>query len=544
MSKQLKLIFLGGVGEIGKNMTALEFDDDIIIIDCGVDFPDEDTPGIDAIIPDITYIKENVSKLKGILLTHGHEDHIGGLQYILDDVQVPVFGTALTLGILERKLIERKIKADLVTVKEGDRVRLGCFDVEFIKVAHSMAGACALSIETPVGVVFHTGDYKIDSTPIDGKLTDLQRIAEIGARGVLAMLGESTNVERKGHSTSEKAVGQGLENIFVANRDKRIVVATFASSNYRVQQILNLADKYGRKVILSGRSMHAIVEVAAKVGELKVPKNILVDGPGNLPYSRQLILATGTQGEPMSALTRMSQGEFKKITIGENDVVIISSSPIPGNDKSVYKVINNLFRCGAHVIYDAMNDIHVSGHAYEEELKIMLSLVKPRYFFPVHGEFRHQFKNAMLAEALGVPRGNIAIPEIGHVYAISKRDLKRLANVPAGSLYVDGFVLDDGMTIINERKHLAQYGMLILVCVVDMKAGRVVNSPDVIARGFNLSTDMLDMIKQTIIDTVASLNFEQIETKSDILAIIRKAIKRMMAKDKHFPVIMPIILED
>ncbi|NLZ25321.1 MAG: ribonuclease J, partial [Clostridiales bacterium] len=279
MSKQLKLIFLGGVGEIGKNMTALEFDEDIIIIDCGVDFPDEDTPGIDAIIPDITYIKENVSKLKGILLTHGHEDHIGGLQYILDDVQVPVFGTALTLGILERKLIERKIKADLVTVKEGDRVRLGCFDVEFIKVAHSMAGACALSIETPVGVVFHTGDYKIDSTPIDGKLTDLQRIAEIGARGVLAMLGESTNVERKGHSTSEKAVGQGLENIFVANRDKRIVVATFASSNYRVQQILNLADKYGRKVILSGRSMHAIVEVAAKVGELKVPKNILVDGP-------------------------------------------------------------------------------------------------------------------------------------------------------------------------------------------------------------------------------------------------------------------------
>lgn len=467
--KQVKIIFLGGVGEIGKNMTALEYGNDIIIVDCGVTFPDESTPGIDSIIPDTTYISDNINKLRGIVLTHGHEDHIGALQYLADEFNVPIYGTALTLGILEHKLGFRHVRANLKTVEPGDRVKLGCFDVEFIKVAHSMAGACALSIETPVGVVFFTGDFKIDSTPIDGKLTNLQRIAEIGAKGVLVMLGESTNIERKGHSTSEKVVGQNLDTILNNNRERRITIATFASSNYRVQQILNLAQKYGRKVILSGRSMKMIVEVGAKVGELQIPKNIIVDSPGKLPYSQQLVIATGTQGEPMSALTRLSQGEFNKIALGENDLVVLSSSPIPGNDKYIYRVINNLFKCGAEVIYDAMNDVHVSGHAYEEELKIMLSLVRPKFFLPVHGEYRHQVKHVMLAEALGVPKANIAIPEIGQVWGFNQSEMKRHPNVPSGSIFVDGEMLDDGKSVINERRHLAENGLIVLLVSIDLK---------------------------------------------------------------------------
>ena len=432
MAKSVKVIFLGGVGEIGKNMTALEFGDDIIIVDCGVEFPREDSPGIDAIIPDITYIRDNLKKVRGIVLTHGHEDHIGALPYYADELNVPVYGTALTLGLLERKLSERGIKAQLNKVKPGDVVELGCFSVEFIKVAHSMAGACALSVTTPLGVVFVTGDFKIDNTPIDGKKTDLQRIAEIGAKGVLLMLGESTNVERKGSSTSEMVVGQGLENIFVANADKRIVVACFASSNYRVQQIMWLAEKYGRKVVLAGRSMKGIVEVASRVGELQVPKGIIADGVGKLPPEKVVVIATGSQGEPSSALNRMP-----------DDVVVLSSTPIPGNEKSVYDVINNLFRKGANVIYEAMNEVHVSGHAYEEELKIMLSLVRPKYFIPVHGEYRHQFKHAEIAKSLGIKETNIVIPNIGEVYGVGVHSIKQHSNVPAGNVYVDGVVLEE-----------------------------------------------------------------------------------------------------
>ena len=542
--KQVKIIFLGGVGEIGKNMTALEYGNDIIIVDCGVTFPDESTPGIDSIIPDTTYISENINKLKGIVLTHGHEDHIGALQYLADEFNVPIYGTALTLGILEHKLAYRHVKANLKTVEPGDRVRLGCFEVEFIKVAHSMAGACALSIETPVGVVFFTGDFKIDSTPIDGKLTNLQRIAEIGAKGVLVMLGESTNIERKGHSTSEKVVGQNLETILNNNRERRITIATFASSNYRVQQILNLAQKYGRKVILSGRSMKMIVEVGAKVGELQIPKNIIVDSPGKLPYSQQLVIATGTQGEPMSALTRLSQGEFNKIALGENDLVVLSSSPIPGNDKYIYRVINNLFKCGAEVIYDAMNDVHVSGHAYEEELKIMLSLVRPKFFLPVHGEYRHQVKHVMLAEALGVKKANIAIPEIGQVYGFNQSEMKRHPNVPSGSIFVDGEMLDDGKSVINERRHLAENGLIVLLVSIDFKAERLSAPCDVVTRGFGITEETESVIKRLVDKTVSELDFSALDDRSELPKLIRKPIKNYFAKDRQFPVIMPIVLED
>lgn len=543
MAKSVRVIFLGGVGEIGKNMTALEFGDDIIIVDCGVEFPREDSPGIDAIIPDITYIKENISKVRGIVLTHGHEDHIGAIPYYADELKVPIYGTALTLGMLERKLSERETRSKLIRVNEGDRIKLGCFEVEFIKVAHSMAGACALSITTPLGVIFVTGDFKIDNTPIDGKKTNLQRIAEIGAKGVLLMLGESTNVERKGSSTSEMAVGQGLESIFVANRDKRIVVACFASSNYRVQQVLWLAEKYGRKVILAGRSMKGIVEVASRVGELQIPKGIIADGMGKLPPEKVVVIATGSQGEPSSALNRMSRGDFNKVSLGPDDVVVLSSTPIPGNEKSVYDVINNLFRRGANVIYEAMNEVHVSGHAYEEELKIMLSLVRPKFFMPVHGEYRHQFKHAEIARSLGIRENNIVIPNLGEVYGVNANSIKQHSNVPAGNVYVDGVVLEDGGSVVSDRRSLAEYGMLLVLASVDVERGVIVGDTEVIARGFNLTDEIERDIKDAVRDAVNGADFDE-NSLSELARGVKKTVRKLFYRDRQFPIIIPIIVED
>ena len=543
MAKSVRVIFLGGVGEIGKNMTALEFGDDIIIVDCGVEFPREDSPGIDAIIPDITYIKENISKVRGIVLTHGHEDHIGAIPYYADELKVPIYGTALTLGMLERKLSERETRSKLIRLNEGDRIKLGCFEVEFIKVAHSMAGACALSITTPLGVIFVTGDFKIDNTPIDGKKTNLQRIAEIGAKGVLLMLGESTNVERKGSSTSEMAVGQGLEGIFVANRDKRIVVACFASSNYRVQQVLWLAEKYGRKVILAGRSMKGIVEVASRVGELQIPKGIIADGMGKLPPEKVVVIATGSQGEPSSALNRMSRGDFNKVSLGPDDVVVLSSTPIPGNEKSVYDVINNLFRRGANVIYEAMNEVHVSGHAYEEELKIMLSLVRPKFFMPVHGEYRHQFKHAEIARSLGIRENNIVIPNLGEVYGVNANSIKQHSNVPAGNVYVDGVVLEDGGSVVSDRRSLAEYGMLLVLASVDVERGVIVSDAEVIARGFNLTDEIERDIKDAVRDAVNGADFDE-NSLSELARGVKKTVRKLFYRDRQFPIIIPIIVED
>lgn len=543
MAKTVNVTFLGGVGEIGKNLNVIEYGDDMIIADCGVAFPHEDSPGIDAIIPDISYVKENISKLRGIVLTHGHEDHIGAIPYYADELKVPIYGTALTLGLLERKLGMNGKKSDLHVVAEGDSVKLGCFSVEFVKVCHSMAGACALSITTPVGVVFVTGDFKLDKSPIDGKKTDLQRIGEIGKKGVLLMLGESTNVERKGFSTSEKIVGGSLAKIFADNEKKRLVIACFASSNYRVQQILWLAKKYDRKVVLAGRSMKAIVDVASACGELEVPKGVIVDSIGKLKPSETLILATGSQGEPLSALNKLSKGEFNKINLGSDDVVVFSSSPIPGNEKSVYDVINALYKKGTDVIYDSMNDIHVSGHAYEEELRRMLSLVKPEYLMPVHGEFRHQFKHSQLAQAGGISPKNIVIPELGDSFGVSKSGIRRRSRVTCGNVYVDGVILADGGSVVSDRRSLAEYGMLLVLASVDKYKGVIVGEADIVARGFNLTNEVEKHIKKTTRDTINGADFDKGDL-NDLAREVKKSVKKLFYKDRQFPMIIPIIVED
>lgn len=543
-AKTVKVTFLGGVGEIGKNMTAIECGDDMIIVDMGASFPNEDSPGIDAIIPDITYVKENIHRLRGIVLTHGHEDHIGAIPYYVDDLkQTPIYGTSLTLGLLKRKLDKNGKSANLNTVSAGDTITLGCFKVEFIKVCHSMAGACALSITSPVGTVFVTGDFKMDPTPIDNKKTDVGRIAEIGAKGVLLMLGESTNVERKGSSTSERVVGQTLERIFADNPNKRIVIACFASSNYRVQQVLNLANKYRRKVVLAGRSMKGIVDVASACGELKVPKGVIVDSVGKLLQSETVVLATGSQGEPLSALNKLSKGEFNKINLGTDDLVVLSSSPIPGNEKAVYDVINDLFRKGANVIYDSMNDIHVSGHAYEEELKLMLTLVQPQFFMPVHGEYRHQFKHAEIAKSLGVLTKNIVIANIGESYGFNQKGVRQHSNVTAGNTYVDGVVLEDGKSVINDRRSLAEYGMLLVLCAVDLETGKIVGDVDIIARGFNLTEDVQASIRNATQETIDAADFDKVNV-NDVARLVKKAVRKLFYKDRQFPIIIPIIVED
>lgn len=543
-AKTVKVTFLGGVGEIGKNMTAIECGDDMIIVDMGASFPNEDSPGIDAIIPDITYVKENIHRLRGIVLTHGHEDHIGAIPYYVDDLkQTTIYGTSLTLGLLKRKLDKIGKSANLNTVSAGDTITLGCFKVEFIKVCHSMAGACALSITSPVGTVFVTGDFKMDPTPIDNKKTDVGRIAEIGAKGVLLMLGESTNVERKGSSTSERVVGQTLERIFADNPNKRIVIACFASSNYRVQQVLNLANKYRRKVVLAGRSMKGIVDVASACGELKVPKGVIVDSVGKLLPSETVVLATGSQGEPLSALNKLSKGEFNKINLGTDDLVVLSSSPIPGNEKAVYDVINDLFRKGANVIYDSMNDIHVSGHAYEEELKLMLTLVQPQFFMPVHGEYRHQFKHAEIAKSLGVLTKNIVIANIGESYGFNQKGVRQHSNVTAGNTYVDGVVLEDGKSVINDRRSLAEYGMLLVLCAVDLETGKIVGDVDIIARGFNLTEDVQASIRNATQETIDAADFDKVNV-NDVARLVKKAVRKLFYKDRQFPIIIPIIVED
>lgn len=542
MAKTVRVAFLGGVGEIGKNMTALEYGDDIIIVDCGVEFPREDSPGIDAIIPDVTYIKENIHKLRGVVLTHGHEDHIGALPYYAEEFDTPIYGTPLTLGLLQRKLSERNVPARLKEVKEGDTVKLGSFSVEFIKVAHSMAGACALSITTPLGVIFFTGDFKLDRSPIDNKKTNIKRIKEIGDNGVMLMLGESTNVERKGHSTSEKVVGQGLDHIFSENQDKRIVISCFSSSNYRIQQILWLAEKYNRKVYLAGRSMKSIVEVASKVGELKIPKGVIVDGVGKTRPEKLVIIATGTQGEPESALSKLSTDDFGKgITLGENDIVVLSSTPIPGNEKSVYQVINNLFRQGADVVYDSMNDVHVSGHAYEDELCTMLDLVRPRFFMPVHGEYRHQFKHVQLAVSRGIPERNTAIPNIGEVWGVNHNSLRQHSNIPSGNVYVDGEVMEDGNGIVRDRRILAEYGMIVLLVAINSKKHRVEGDVEVIPRGVNITDERY-------LDIVNAVNRSVAESKDlslyELTGVVKKAVRKLFYRDRQFPMIIPVIIED
>lgn len=442
MAKKLKIIFLGGIGEIGKNLTVFEYGDDIMILDAGMSFPNsEEMPGIDYVIPDFSYLTQNKEKIRGIVLTHGHEDHIGAVPYILDRFDIPVYGSNLTLALLDHKLKERKMNnCTLNVVDNADIVKLGVFKVEFIQVTHSIAGAFALAIETPKGIIFHTGDFKIDHTPIDKHCTDLGRIAELGQKGVLLLMQDSTNVERPGFSMSEKNVGLSLDNIFAQNIKKRLIVATFASNVHRVQQIINCALKYNRKIAFSGRSMINVAEIASKIKELSFPIDQIVEieKSNKVPYDRLCIITTGTQGEPESALTRMSNSDFKKVNINESDTVVMSSSPIPGNEKMIYTVINNLYRKGADVIYKALADVHVSGHACQEELKLIFSLIKPKYFIPVHGEYRHLKQHIALAKNLGIPEANTLIPELGSVIGVDKGGLTRIEMVQAGNVFKIG----------------------------------------------------------------------------------------------------------
>ncbi|MCI8612837.1 MAG: ribonuclease J [Clostridia bacterium] len=550
----LKVMFLGGVGEIGKNMTALEFGDDIIVIDCGATFPDGDMPGVDLVIPDISYLIANKDKVRGIVLTHGHEDHIGALAYVLKDLNVPVYGTKLTLTILDAKFREHKMEnsVNLNEVKPKSIISLGKnFKVEFVKVSHSIAGSCALAITTPVGVVFHTGDFKVDYTPIDGNMIDLQRIADLGSHGVLLLLAESTNVERPGTSMSEASVGNSLNGIFADNVDRRIFIATFASNIHRLQQIIDLAVKYNRKVAFSGRSMINIADCAMKIGELKYPKDIVVDLEKihTIEDKNLVILATGSQGEPMSALTRIASDEFNKIKIGFNDTVIISASPIPGNERMVYNVINNLYRHGARVIYESLAQVHVSGHAYQDELKLIHSLIKPKFFIPVHGEHRHQKKHAELAMRMGMPSSNIIITDIGNCVEVTKRTMRLADNVSAGYVLVDGLGVGDvGSVVLRDRKHLSEDGLFAVVVGINSLSGEI-TAVDITSRGFIYVKDddeIFEEAKEVVRHALAGIDVKASDGDFNAVKnVIRKELKGyLFKKTRRNPMILSMILEN
>lgn len=548
----LKVIFLGGVGEIGKNMTALEFGEDIIVVDCGSAFPNGDMPGVDLVIPDISYLSANRDRVRGIVLTHGHEDHIGGLPYILKELNVPVYGTRLTLALIESKFREHRMEnINLISVKPQSVITLGKnFKVEFVRVSHSVAGSCALAITTPVGLVFHTGDFKVDYTPIDGNMIDLQRIAELGQRGVLLLLAESTNVERKGSSMSEATVGNSLNNIFAENSDRRIFIATFASNIHRLQQIIDLAAKYKRKVAFSGRSMINVAECAAKIGELKYDKEAVIDIEkiNKVEDKDLVIITTGSQGEPMSALTRMASDEFNKVRLGYNDTVVISASPIPGNERMVYNVINNLYRHGVRVIYERLAEVHVSGHACQDELQLIHSLIKPKFFIPVHGEYRHLKKHAELAMRMGMPSSDIILTDIGNCVQVTKRSIRFADNVPAGYLLVDGLGVGDvGSVVLRDRKHLSEDGLFVVVVGVNTVSGEV-TAVEITSRGFayQKEDDLFEEAKEIVRKVVAQTDVKEVAGDYNGLKnSIRKELKSFLFRKTHRnPMILSLILEN
>lgn len=546
-NKNLKVLFLGGVGEIGKNMTALEYGRDIIVIDAGLSFPDGDMPGIDLVIPDVSYLVQNKDRVRAVLLTHGHEDHIGGLPYLLKEINVPVYGTKLTLTLCENKLRENKIRnAELNCIKPKSVIKLGCFSVEFINVNHSIAGSVALSITTPVGIVFHSGDFKIDQTPINGQFIDLPRIAEIGKQGVLLMMAESTNAERQGYTMSERVVGEALDHCFSDAIGRRIILATFASNVHRIQQILDLAVKYKRRVAFSGRSMINVAEAAVKIGELKIPNNITVDIDKIKNYEDKnlLIISTGTQGEPMSALTRMACGEFNKVVIGENDTVIISASCIPGNEKMIYGVINNLYRLGAEVVYESLEPIHVSGHACAEELKMLHNLVKPKFFIPVHGEYRHLKKHAKIATNLGMKKENILIADIGSRVEINKHQMKFGESFGGGTRYVDGVSIDGSESVVlRDRIHLSEDGMMAVVVCISEHSGEFI-STDIVNKGIELDGEIVEQSKNIVAKTVKDAEVKVDGDKSVLKNQIRRNLKNYIFKNtKKNPMILPVVME-
>ena len=548
---KVKIIPLGGLNEIGKNMTAIEYKNDIVIIDCGLKFPDEDMFGIDVVIPDITYLLKHKDKVSGIFLTHGHEDHIGALPYVLKQLNVPVYGTKLTLGIVQSKLKEHNLLSttELITVKPRDVVRLNSVSVEFIKTNHSIADSVAIAIHTPLGAVLHTGDFKVDYTPIDGEPMDFARFAELGKKGVLLMMADSTNVERPGYTMSEKIVGESLCRIFGKSKG-RIIVATFASNIHRIQQIIDAAAMYGRKVAVSGRSMENIVQVAIELGYIKIEKENLVSIDQINKYNNDeiVIITTGSQGEPMSALARMATSEHRKVNIVSGDTIIISATPIPGNEKLVSRVVDQLFKKGAEVVYGSSEAVHVSGHACQEELKLMQTLVRPKYFIPVHGEYRHLKQHGELANSIGVPKSNILIPEIGDVIEITRNSIKKSGSVISGQIFVDGLGVGDvGNIVIRDRKHLSQDGILTVVVTLSKENKAIIAGPDIISRGFvyvRESEKLMDEARDIVRNVFAKCEEQKITDWSTLKSTVRDELRSFLyEKTKRKPMILPIIME-
>ena len=548
---KLKIIPLGGLDEIGKNMTVFEYGNYMILLDCGMAFPDEELLGIDIVIPDYTYVLKNKDRLRGIVLTHGHEDHIGALPYLLKEINVPVYGTNLTLGLVQNKLKEHNLLSvtKLNIVLPGDTIKLGTFSIEFIRSNHSIADAVALAIHTPLGVVLHTGDFKIDSTPIEGEMIDLARIGELGKKGVLALMSDSTNAERSGFTMSERIVGRSLENLFKSTK-QRIIVATFASNVHRVQQIINAAHNNGRKVAVSGRSMLNMIEVATTLGYLKLFNNILIDIDNIKKYQphQLVIITTGSQGEPMSALYRMAYSDHRKVEITPGDLVIVSANPIPGNEKLVSNVVNELTKKGAEVIHDRDAKVHVSGHASQEELKIMLALTKPKYFIPVHGEYKHLRKHAELADLMGINKKNVFILDNGRVLEITRGGAKATDTVQAGRVLVDGLGVGDvGNIVLRDRKHLAEDGLIVVVVTISSEGGYVVAGPDVISRGFvyvRESESLMDEIKNIAKDCLEQCEKNHIRDWNTIKTNIKSKISEQLYHEtKRRPMILPVIME-
>ena len=548
---KLRVMCLGGLQEIGKNMTVLEYGEDIVIIDCGMGFPDDDMPGVDLVIPDISYLINNAHKIRGILITHGHEDHIGAVPYILQQIDAPIYGTRLSLGIIEGKLDENPPPnyPELYTVEAGDVINLGVFKAEFIHVNHSIADACAIAVRTPIGIVYHSGDFKLDVSPIDGKMMDLTKIGELGKEGVALLMCESTNAERPGFTPSERTVGYSLERIFSQYENKRLIIATFSSNVHRVQQIINTSARHNRKVAILGRSMVNVIGAATELGYMHLPDDVLIDVSEMKRYRPEqiTIITTGSQGEPMSALYRIAFSEHNQVRINSSDVVILSSSAIPGNEKLVGRIINALIRNGVRVVHDSSEDLHVSGHACREEIKLLISLLKPKFFMPIHGEYRHLYAGKDIAEFMGIPSDKIFISEIGKVLELDRKSAKFSGEVPSGNVLVDGAGVGDiGSVVLRDRKHLAEDGLVVIVATVD-SYGEILSGPDIVSRGFvyvKESEELMQRVKEISLAAIEKAMTKKTHDFAAIKAHVRDDVAKFIFKEtKRKPMILPIIMD-